>query len=307
MLNSIVFLAPVAAVAGYCFPYLFTPFREAIVPLLMLIMLSMGLTLRGSDFLEVGKLRAALCVGVVMQFLVMPLTALMISHLLQLSDDLTVGMVLVGSVAGGTSSNVMTFLAKGNVALSICMTATSTLGSVLLTPLLLRLLVGSVVDVPTWEMLGTLLWIILTPVTVGVILRGMFGESVAKIQPHLPVLAVITILIIIACVVALNEETLVSSGPKTMLAALLHNVTGLLLGYSAAIALRYDGAIARTIAIEVGMQNSGLATALALKYFSPAAALPGAAFSVWLNITGAVFARMSQRRDAAENAKDART
>ncbi|MEM1111566.1 MAG: bile acid:sodium symporter family protein [Pseudomonadota bacterium] len=305
ILNLLMLLAPAAGLAGYWAPELFSPMGPAIVPLLMVVMLSMGLTLKPADFLGLRGARSALFAGVALQFLVMPLSALAISRIMNLGSELMVGMVLVGSVAGGTASNVMSYLARGNVALSITMTATSTLMSIIATPLLLQLLAGSVVQVPAWEMLKTLLYIILLPVGLGLVLRQVLLHAIEKIQPALPLLAVFVIALIIACVVALNADNLASVGLTVMLAALVHNVVGLLLGYLAARALGFDAAICRTVAIEVGMQNSGLATALALKFFSPITALPGAAFSVWLNITGAIFANLSLRLDRKSHGANA--
>lgn len=288
-------LAPAAAAAGYAWSELFALLQPGIVPLLMLIMLCMGLTLTPRDFLEVGRYRGALLAGVGLQFLVMPLAALLVASVAGLSDEMVVGMVLVGSVAGGTSSNVMTYLARGHVALSISMTAFSTVLSIAMTPLLLTLLVGSRVLVPASDILVSLLQIILLPVLAGVLCNHYAGRWVRRVQPVLAPLAMLVILVIIACVVALNAGALVSVGPAIIVATLVHNLTGLALGYLAAMLLGFERAVCRTIALEVGMQNSGLATALALKFFSPLAALPGAVFSVWLNITGALFVTICGR------------
>jgi len=298
--------APLAAAAGLLFSATLAAWSAAIVPLLTVVMLCMGLTLTPRDFLKVGAYRFAFLTGLVLQFTVMPLMAVLIATLFRLGPDLTVGLVLVGSVAGGTSSNVMTFIARGNVALSVAMTATSTLAGVVMTPLLLSLLVGSTVHVPAADMLMSLFKIVLLPVTLGVTINALAGHRVRKVLPALAPLAVVAILVIIAIVVGLNADRLRNVGFTVVLATLLHNVSGLVLGYLAAKALRFEPAICRTIALEVGMQNSGLATALALKFFNPAAALPGAIFSVWLNITGSVFASLSTRTRAARTRSERR-
>lgn len=282
--------APLAALIGFLFAPSMAGWGGAIVPLLTVVMLCMGLTLKPADFIAVGRLKKAFVLGMVLQFSVMPLGALLISILFGLSPELTVGMVLVGSVAGGTSSNVMTYLARGNVALSVSMTACSTLASVLLTPLLLSLLVGSTVDVPVADMLLSLLRIILVPVVLGVAINHFVGSFAQRLQPALAPLSVIAILVIIATVVALNAGNLREVAVTVVFATLVHNVLGMVLGFYAARLLGFDKVICRTIAIEVGMQNSGLATALALKFFAPVSALPGAIFSIWLNITGSIFA-----------------
>lgn len=292
--------APLAAACGLLLHEILGRWSGSIVPLLTVVMLCMGLTLTPRDFVNVGQHRLAFLAGLLLQFTVMPLMALLIATLFRLGPELTVGLVLVGSVAGGTASNVMTFLARGNVALSVAMTATSTLAGVLMTPILLSLLVGSTVDVPAADMLASLFRIVLLPVLAGVILNRLFAPVVQRILPALAPLAVAAILVIIAIVVALNADRLREVALAVVFATLLHNVSGLALGYLAARLLRFEPAICRTVAIEVGMQNSGLATALALKFFAPATALPGAIFSVWLNITGSVFAAIA-RRDGAAN------
>lgn len=289
--------APLAAVLGFLFEPALANTGAAIVPLLTVVMLCMGLTLKPADFVAVGGYKGAFALGMLLQFSVMPLAALGIARLFGLDTDLTVGLVLVGSVAGGTSSNVMTYIARGNVALSVSMTACSTLAGVIMTPLLLSLLVGTRVDVPALDMLLSLVKIILAPVALGVAINSMAERYVQRIKPALAPMAVLAILAIIAIVVALNADNLRVVALTVVLATLAHNLAGLLLGYLAAKAAGFDRAICRTIAIEVGMQNSGLATALALKFFAPIAALPGAIFSVWLNITGSVFASLSARTD----------
>jgi len=289
--------APLAALLGFLLAPHMTGWGGAIVPLLTVVMLCMGLTLKPADFIAVGGYKKAFLLGIVLQFTVMPISALLIAKLFSLSPELTVGLVLVGSVAGGTSSNVLTYIAGGNVALSVSMTAFSTLASVLMTPMLLSLLVGSTVDVPAVDMLLSLFRIILLPVVLGVVINQFAGRLVNRIKPALAPLSVIAILIIIAIVVALNANALREVAIMVVLATLTHNVLGLMLGFYAARLLGFDSVICRTIAIEVGMQNSGLATALALKFFAPISALPGAIFSVWLNITGSIFASMCARSD----------
>lgn len=297
------FLAVAAAIAGYGYPALFADWASGIVPLLTVIMLCMGLTLTPRDFLRLRDCRAAIAAGIVLQFTVMPLTALAISKLMSPDADLAVGLVLVGSVAGGTSSNVMTYIAQGNVALSVSMTAISTVMSVVMTPLLLMALVGSTIDVPAGDLLRTLVQIILLPVLAGVAVNYLAQRYVARLKPVLAPISVGAIVVIIAIVVALNVDHLKGVAVTVAAATLAHNTAGLALGYAAARLLRFDSAVCRTIAIEVGMQNSGLATALALKFFGPIAALPGTVFSIWLNITGSIFASLSLWLDGDKQAK----
>jgi len=265
-------------------------------------MLSMGLTLKIQDFKQVLFNRRALVVGVCLQFFVMPLTALLITRLFSFDTELTIGMLLVGSVAGGTASNVMCYLAKGDTALSISMTATSTIFGVVFTPLLVALLVGHGVDIPVLAMLTSLVKIVLVPVSLGVILNTFLYEKVIKIQPLLPYVSMFTITFIIAIVVALSAPSLAEIGPLLVLAVILHNTVGLVLGYSVTRLMGFDEKVCRTISLEVGLQNSGLATALAIKFFTPVAALPGTIFSIWHNVSGAILASYwSKRRDVYED------
>src|SRR5690606_28206200 len=174
-------LAVAAALAGYTFEAVLGGWGGAIVPLLTVVMLCMGLTLTPRDFADLGRCKSAILPGVLLQYTMMPLIALTIARRLALGDDLTVGLVLVGSVAGGTASNVITYLAHGNVALSVSMTALSTLASVVMTPLLLTLLVGSRVPVPAADLLTTLVQIILLPVVTGVAINAFAPGAVSRV------------------------------------------------------------------------------------------------------------------------------
>jgi len=289
--------APCAALLGFLFPEQLVPLKVYIVPLLIMVMLGMGLTLKPADFINITKYKSAIFIGMLLQFTIMPLTALLLSHLFSLSTELTIGLVLVGSVSGGVASNVITYLANGNVALSVSMTALSTLLSVVLTPLLLTLLVQSSVEVPALAMLLSLFKIILLPIALGVGLNVIAKKYVVKINSFLAPISVLSILVIIAIIVALNQDKLATVGAVIFIATLLHNVIGLTLGYFSCYLLGFDKKISRTVAIEVGMQNSALATALALKFFTPISALPGAIFSIWLNITGSFFATINLHFD----------
>lgn len=287
-------------------PSLFIGLKTQIVPLLMIIMLAMGLTLSPKDFKQVLSSRKAVAVGVLLQFLVMPIAAFAVAMLFGFDTELTVGMLLVGSVAGGTSSNVMCYLAKGDTALSISMTAISTLLGVVLTPFLVSLMIGQSVDVPVTSMLMSLLKIVLLPVAVGVVLNTLFSKYVRKAEPVFPYVSMFAIVLIIAIVVALSAPKLAEVGLIVAAAVILHNAIGLALGYFVTKALGFDARICRTIAFEVGLQNSGLATALAVKFFTPLAALPGTMFSIWHNISGSLLASYWSRRpvpDASQEQK----
>ena len=289
-------LAVLLSLIAWAWPAPFVELRPAIPYLLGIVMFGMGMTLSPQNFGDVLKRPSIIGLGVFLQFLVMPLAAWGIGEALGLSAALIAGMVLVGASPGGTASNVICYLARGDVALSITLTAISTLLAVVATPLLTLLYVGQKVDVPAQQMLIDVAKIVLLPVTVGVLVNVLLGRWLGEVKKIFPVVSILAIVTIIAIVVALNAGRIGSIGPTLLLAVVLHNLTGLASGYVIARILGYPERIARTLAIEVGMQNSGLAVALASKYFAPAAALPGAIFSVWHNVSGALAAAVWGRR-----------
>ncbi len=253
-------------------------------------MFGMGLTLHLSDFRNVFQMPQLIFTGVTLQYTIMPLTAVALSSLMGLDPFLTAGMVLVGTSPGGTASNVICYLAKGNVALSITLTAISTFLAVILTPVLTELLVSKSVLVPALEMLLSIFYMVIIPVSLGVLLNHVAGKLLKPVRLVFPLLSVFTIIIIIAIIVSLNADQVHKIGATVLIAVMLHNLTGLTLGYFSSRLLGYSSTECRTLAIEVGMQNSGLAVALAIKYFTATAALPGAIFSIWHNLSGSVLA-----------------
>ncbi|TMO57207.1 bile acid:sodium symporter family protein [Pseudoalteromonas phenolica] len=290
--------AVISSVIAYLNPSLFTGFKSSIVPLLMFIMLTMGLTLKPADFKRVVENKKAVGLGLVLQFTIMPVTAFLLSQLFALDTHMLIGMVLVGAVAGGTASNVLCYLAKGDVALSVTMTAVSTLAGVIMTPLLTSLLIGQNVDIPALSMLSSLAKIVLLPLLVGVTLNYVFANVIEKIHSKLPIIAMLAIIFIISIIVALNQQKLQSLSLLIVAAVVVHNLIGLTLGYWAPKKLGFNEQVCRTVAFEVGMQNSGLAVALAIKFFTPAAAIAGTLFSIWHNISGSLLAGYWQKKSA---------
>ncbi len=283
------------AVLAAVFSAEFVKFQPAIVSLLGLVMFGMGMTLTAKHFAMVLQRPWIVVLGVTLQFVLMPLIAWLLSTALDLSLPIAVGLILVGSSPGGTASNVICYLAKGNVALSITLTSVTTVLAVFMMPFLTWFYVGKTVPVPVWEMLLSILKIIIVPVTLGVVINTYFGARLEAVKRVFPLISVLAIVIIIGIIVALNEAQLRSlAGP--VVTVVLHNLIGLAGGYWLAKALGCDSIISRTLAIEVGMQNSGLAVVLAVKYFSPVAALPGAIFSIWHNLSGALLASIWARR-----------
>lgn len=295
------------SIIAFIFPAWFVDLKSWIVPLLMLVMLGMGLTLQWQDFKQVWLYRKVVALGVGLQFLVMPFAAWFISLIMGLSLELMIGMMLVGATAGGTASNVMAYLAKGDVALSVSMTMVSTLAAVVMLPLLTLLYLGQSVEVPALSMLGMLLKIIVLPIAVGMLLNYLLKDKLEGFVPYFSQFSMGAILLIIAIVVALNTENLSTVAASLVTAIIIHNLIGLGSGYWLTRKLGYDSKIARTVAIEVGMQNSGLSVALALKYFTAASALPGALFSIWHNLSGAMFASYWARDDELHENKHAET
>ncbi|MEJ6679284.1 MAG: bile acid:sodium symporter family protein [OM182 bacterium] len=292
-------LAIAVAATGALRPDSFVAAQFMIIPLLASIMFMMGLTLTRDDAQRIARDPRPVAVGIALQFLLMPILALTLAKLLQLSTPLTVGMVLVGSCAGGTASNVICFLARGDVALSVSMTFVSTLIGVVATPLLSQFYLAEQVAVDELAMIESLLQIVFVPVISGICFRAVLPRLSAALQPALPLISVICILLIIGIVVALNAPQLRGIGPLIVLAVILHNALGIAGGFTLSRLFGFDLKQSQTIAIEVGMQNSGLAAALSLQFFSATAALPAALFSIWHNISGALLAgHWGRQRDS---------
>jgi len=293
-LNWIITAFPIFAIAFSIFaaryPEFLVDYKPAIIPLLGIVMFAMGMTLRIEDFKRVLKSPRIIGLGLLLQYGLMPLLAFIIAMVLALPTALMAGLILVGTCPGGTASNVICYLAKGDVALSITLTAISTLLAVLLTPVLTWLYIGQEVSVPIIDMMQTVLKIIILPVTLGIIVNRYFGQYLVQAKQFLPVISVIAIVFIIGIIVALNAHQISQLALPVIIAVLLHNGLGLASGYTIAKCLGYDEKICRTLAIEVGMQNSGLGVALATKYFTAITALPAAFFSIWHNITGSLLA-----------------
>lgn len=212
-------------------------------------------------------------------------------------EDLAIGVILVGCCPGGTASNVITYIAGGDVPLSVGMTIVSTLIAPLMTPFLVYILAGAWVEVTFWSMVLSVVKVILIPVLLGILIRGLLEKQIQKISKILPLISVVSIVMIISGIVAINAQKIVSCGVLVLCIVVLHNLFGMILGLIAAKILKVEYFKATAIAIEVGMQNSGLAVSLATANFAanPLATLPGAVFSVWHNISGSIFASIRCR------------
>ncbi|GGL96862.1 bile acid:sodium symporter family protein [Glutamicibacter protophormiae] len=287
-------------VSGVLVPQVFSGLSSWINPLLMVIMFCMGLSLTLPDFGLVFKNPLPVLGGVAAQFMVMPAMGWLVAWGLNLDPALAAGLILVGCAPGGTASNVVAYLARGNVALSVSMTSLSTLVAPVFTPLLAFWLAGQYLPVDARSMAGTVFQVVLIPVVLGIVLRMLLNSVVLGILAALPWLSVAAITIVVTIIVAGSSEAIMSAGLLVFLAVALHNGLGLLLGYGIGKLLRVPEESRRTIAIEVGMQNSGLAGGLAKQYFTPEAALPAAVFSVWHNLSGAVISSLWRRKDRGE-------
>ena len=286
-------LVLLAAVVSLWWPASFAWIDTWVInPTLGVIMFGMGLTLSPHDFRMVMSRPKDIVIGCLAQFTVMPLLALALTWAFSLPKELALGVILVGCCPGGTASNVITFLAKGDLALSVGMTATSTLLAPVLTPLLVWLMAGTMVDVDTVGMLLSIVYVVIAPIVIGLLCQRFLPKITQAIVPYLPALSSIAIALVVCIVVSHNASRLLVGGMIVVLVVVLHNICGLGLGYLIGRVLGLAEAKKKALSIEVGMQNSGLATSLATLHFAayPLAAIPGAVFSVWHNISGAIAA-----------------
>ena len=265
-----------------------------ITTLLMIVMFGMGLTLNPVDFAVVFRRPKDVILGCLAQFTIMPLLAFALGKAFALDDALLVGVILVGTCPGGTSSNVITYLSKGDVALSVGMTSVSTLLAPLLTPALTYLLLRQTVSVDMAAMFMSIVKVVILPIAAGFVINKFFSRTTQKAVKVLPLVSVTAIVMIVAAVVSANSAKIMTTGVLVFSVVILHNILGYALGYVIAAFLKVPLAKKKAISIEVGMQNSGLATSLAATSF-PSLALatvPGAVFSVWHNISGAILANI---------------
>ena len=267
-----------------------TALQTFVIPLLSIVMFSMGLTLKTKDFYRIFKNFKIILLGIFLQFLLMPGIGYFLISIFDLETVIAIGILLVGTAPGGTASNVICYLAKGDIALSISLTTCSTFLAVFLMPTLFWLYTGTDIDVPILQMMLSIFKIIILPVTLGVILNSLNLKFLNKIKNALPLIAITAIVIIIATIIGSSSDQILIYGWLILLIVIFHNLLGFIFGYYSCYLLNLDKKTSRTIAIEVAMQNSGLATALAIKYFGAISAIPAAFYSVWHNISGSLIA-----------------
>lgn len=288
-----------AALLALACPEALSRVRPTVINYLLgLVMFGMGLTLKLHDFKIVFSRPKDVIIGCLAQFTIMPLLAWGLACLFRLDEALAIGVVLVGCCPGGTASNVITYLAKGDLALSVGMTGVSTLLAPFLTPLLTWALAGKNVDVDVASMFLSILWVVILPIVIGLLLKWMWPKFTERVTDYLPAFSSIAIALIVAIVISANAGRLLAGGLLIIIVVILHNICGLSLGFLIGRLLGFSEPKKRAISIEVGMQNSGLASSLATIHFAayPLATIPGALFSVWHNISGAIVAYFYRRR-----------
>lgn len=265
--------------------------------LLMIVMFGMGLTLKLEDFKLVFTRPKDICVGCIAQFTIMPLLAFLLGKIFGLDAALLAGVILVGTCPGGTSSNVITFMSKGDVALSVGMTSVNTILAPLLTPAITWLLLRTTVTVDPMNMFLSIIKVVIIPIALGFIINKLFGQVTEKLVTVLPTVSVIAICLIVASVVSHNSEKIFSTGIVVFAVVILHNLLGYACGFGLGKLLKLNVAKTKALSVEIGMQNSGLATSLAGTAFPDLAmaTVPGAIFSVWHNISGAILANIYNR------------
>ncbi|AVQ33702.1 bile acid:sodium symporter family protein [Staphylococcus muscae] len=292
------------SIIAFTAPHLFTGVGDIIPYLLGVVMLGMGLTIKVSDFKLIFKYPKPVITGVVLQYTIMPLLAYLIVKAFQLPPDIAIGVLLVGCCPGGTTSNVMSYIAKANVALSVTITSISTILAPVLTPGFMYLFAREWMDVSFMSMFASVTKVVLVPILIGLLVQRFFKTFSEKSEDVLPLVSVIAISIILGAVVAGSRELIIQTGLLIFTVVIAHNVLGYATGYFLANVLKLNYPDKKAVSIEVGMQNSALATSLATVHFNPLAAVPGAVFSLVHCITGPILARYwAKRAEHVERSK----
>ena len=266
--------------------------------LLMTSMFCMGITLKLEDFKVLFTRPRDIVIGAIAQFTIMPLLAFLLSLAFRLPPELAIGVILVGTCPGGISSNVITYLAKGDVPLSVGMTSVSTILAPLATPLLTLLYAGEKIDVNAVSMFISILQVVIAPIILGFVINKFFHKFVEHFKDVLPLISVVAVVAIVAAVVSANSQRLMQVGHLVVIVIIIHNTLGYMLGYFLGKVCKFNNAKCKTISIEVGMQNAGLASSLASTHFAymALAAVPGAIGSVWHCISGSIVANIMANR-----------
>ncbi|MEK5184839.1 bile acid:sodium symporter family protein [Solibacillus sp. FSL R5-0691] len=302
--NTFAIWVLVAAGLAIWTPEYFTWIGSYITILLGIVMFGMGMTLKLDDFKLILQYPKGVIIGIISQFVIMPLLAFALAKIFNLPPEIAVGVILVGCCPGGTSSNVMTFLAKGNTALSVTITSFTTLLAPFVTPALIYLLASEWLPVSFMAMFMSVIKVVLIPIILGILAQFLFRPIVEKSIDILPTISVVAIVMIVAAVVSGSRDKILETGLIIFAIVILHNGLGYLIGYLVAklFKLKYDDQ--KAVSIEVGMQNSGLGAQLAMAHFDPVSAVPSAIFSFWHNISGPILATYwGSKANKKENSK----
>ncbi len=292
-------LAPITllgAIAAYLHPPLFMVFKSSFLWFFAATMFAMGIVLDFSELRETLQKPGRIALGVMTQFSVMPLLGFLVALLIPLPPEIKLGFIIVACAPGAMASNVMVYLAGGAVAYSVALTTVATFLSPLLTPLLVEWLGGVFLEIPFWPMMQTIILTVVLPLALGMLLRPRLGRLLTVAREISPAVAAIAIVIICSYAVAANQERIAVVGGWVILAVILVNALGYLLGWQLARLYGFDAHHRLTLSIEIGMQNAGLGVALALKHFDPQSALPGALFAFWCILTAAGASSWLRRR-----------
>ncbi len=296
----------IAVILALSFPGLFTsvggfPLKKLIIPLLQIIMLGMGTTMALKDFEGVVKQPRAVLIGVVFHFIIMPALGFTLANVFNFPPEIAAGVILIGCSPSGLASNVMCFIAKANVPLSITVTSISTLLAPVMTPLLMKLLAGQFVSIDFWKMVVEIMEIIILPVILGLILNRIFHKSAVILNKVMPLISMGGIVLIVAIITAAGRDSLLTVGWTLALCVLIHNLSGFVFGYWTARLFKLDEQSSRTVAIEVGLQNGGLASGIALQMGKVATVgLAPALFGPIMNMTGSLLATYWSQRPPKE-------
>ncbi len=283
-------------------PEAFVWLKAYITWMLGIIMFGMGMTMTPNDFKSVLQSPKAVIIGVAAQFVVMPGLAFILCKLFQLPPEIAIGVILVGCCPGGTASNVITYMAKGNTALSVACTSVSTLLAPIFTPAIFYVLASQWIEINAASMLVSILQVVLFPILLGLIVRSLLKQKVEQYIQVMPLVSVVAIVAIVAAIIGGSKASILESGLMILGVVMLHNTLGYLLGFWASRLFKLPYADSKAVAIEVGMQNSGLGVALAAVHFaaSPVTAVPSAIFSLWHNISGPALATYWASRTGQE-------
>ncbi|GAA0740975.1 bile acid:sodium symporter family protein [Clostridium oceanicum] len=277
-------------------PNTFKPIVPHIPVLLGVIMFGMGMTLKGEDFKLILKNPKPVLIGATAQFTIMPLIAFVLCYIFKLPPDFAAGVILVGTCPGGTASNVIAYLAKGDVALSVSMTTVTTMLAPILTPILTLLLAGKFIPVSAYAMFLSIVKVILLPILLSIIIKNIFKGKIEAISEILPLLSIVCIMLINAGIVGANSSKIISCALILFVITMLHNTLGLCSGYFIAKFFGLSEEKRRTLSFEVGVQNAGLGVSLATSHFTPMAALPAAVAVVWHLIAAPILAGFWSKR-----------